>query len=273
MKSIIFNNVSYCYSPEQKVLNNLNLQIEQGSYVALIGHNGSGKSTLAKLAIGLLAKNEGEIIVNGLTLQKETISEIRREVAIVFQNPDNQFIGSTVEEDIAFGLENRNYPHEKMHELVEEYATKVGMDKYLKKDPTQLSGGQKQRVAIAGVLALKPSILILDEATAMLDPKGKREIRYLIDYMRKENPSLTIVSITHDVDEAYIADEVVLLNGGKVAYQGKPDELFNNKKIVNEYKLGVPFKLQVKNSMAKIGIELDGNESLDSMVEKICQSK
>ena len=180
MEKIVVKNLSYSYSADSKAVDDLSLQIEQGSFTSIIGHNGSGKSTLAKLIIGLLKANNGEIFIDGVRLEEKSINEIRKKIAIVFQNPDNQFIGSTVEDDVAFGLENRQVPTEEMPGIIQKYASMVGMEDYLKKEPTSLSGGQKQRVAIAGALALSPEILILDEATAMIDAKGKREIYKVI---------------------------------------------------------------------------------------------
>ena len=174
MKNIVeFKNVTFKYDDSTPLIDGLNLSIKEGTYTVLLGHNGSGKSTIAKLIIGLLEKQQGEIIVFDKALSEETVDEIRSNVAIVFQNPDNQFIGSTVEDDIAFGLENRCVEPSLMQGIIEEYADKVGMINFLKHEPTALSGGQKQRVAIAGALALKPNLLISDEATSMLDPKGK----------------------------------------------------------------------------------------------------
>ena len=273
MKSIIFKNVSYSYSQEGFAIKNLSLEIEEGSYIALIGHNGSGKSTLAKLIIGLLPHRKGEIIVNGLKLQKANYAKIRSQVGIVFQNPDNQFIGSTVEDDIAFGLENREVPHENMRGIIDEFAKKVGMEDYLKKEPTNLSGGQKQRVAIAGILALNPKIIIFDEATSMLDPRGRNEISKIIKEMRKDNPDLTIISITHDVEEAYQADKVVLLKKGELCAFDKPSNIFKNEELIKECNLTKPFLLNVKDECKKVGIDIGDASTIEEAVEKICQSK
>ena len=175
MKCVEVKNLSYSYSPESEpVLKNVSLEINKGEYVSIVGHNGCGKSTLCKLLIGLYEKNSGDIIIDGLSLNRENLSSIRKKVAIVFQNPDNQFIGATVEDDIAFSLENDNVPRDQMVSLVKEYATKVGMENFLSKEPSYLSGGQKQRVALADALVRNPEILILDEATSMLEPNGKQ---------------------------------------------------------------------------------------------------
>lgn len=271
MKSIVFKDVSYSYSQEGFAVKNLNLELEKGSYVALIGHNGSGKSTLAKLMIGLLPLKSGEIIVNGLKLEKENYSKIRNQIGIVFQNPDNQFIGSTVEDDIAFGLENKRVPHEEMRGIIDEYASKVGMIDYLKKEPTNLSGGQKQRVAIAGVLALNPSIIIFDEATSMLDPQGRKEIRAIIREMRAKMPELTIISITHDVDEAYYADKVALLSKGELRAFDTPINIFTNEALVKECNLIKPFILELKETCKNEGIDVSDADGISDVVEKLCQ--
>ena len=273
MKSIIFKNVSYSYSKEGFAIKNLSLELEEGSYIALVGHNGSGKSTLAKLIIGLLPLQSGEIIVNGLKLEKANYSKIRSQVGIVFQNPDNQFIGSTVEDDIAFGLENRQVPHEDMRGIIDEFARKVGMIDYLKKEPTNLSGGQKQRVAIAGILALQPKVIIFDEATSMLDPRGRNEISKIIKEMRKNMPDLTIISITHDVEEAYQADKVVLLNKGELRAYDKPSVIFSNEELIKECNLMKPFLLNVRDECLKVGLDIGDASSIEEAVEKICQSK
>ncbi len=273
MKSLIFKNVSYSYNIDSNAVKNLSLEIEEGSYITLVGHNGSGKSTLAKLIVGLLPLRHGEILVHGIPLKKENYAKIRSEVGIVFQNPDNQFIGSTVEDDIAFGLENREVPHEDMRGIIDEYASKVGMKEYLKKEPTNLSGGQKQRVAIAGILALKPKIIIFDEATSMLDPRGRNEISKIIKEMRENIPDLTIISITHDVEEAYRADKVVLLNKGELKAFDKPSKIFSDEKLIKECNLMKPFLLNVKDECKKAGIDIGDASSIEEAVEAICQSK
>ena len=240
MEALTITNLNYSYSQNNQAIKNVSLSIKKGSYVSLLGHNGSGKSTLAKLIVGLLPADSGSIFVSGLELNNQNINKIRNKVSIVFQNPDNQFIGITVEDDIAFSLENRNVPREEMISLVHEYAEKVGMIDFLGKEPGYLSGGQKQRVAIADALVINPDILILDEATSMLDPHGKKEVLGIIRKMREENPSLTVISITHDIEEAYNSDEIILLEKGEVVASLSPEELFNDKNIVEKYKLSIP---------------------------------
>ena len=276
MSNVIeIKNLSFSYSNDdeekQYVLNNVSLDIEKGSYTVIVGHNGSGKSTLAKLLIGLLAQEQGQIIIDDIELTNNTIYEIRNKIGVVFQNPDNQFIGSTVEDDIAFGLENHLVPNEEMQAIIEEYAEKTGMINFLKKEPTKLSGGQKQRVAIAGVLAMHPEIIILDEATSMLDPKGKREIKELIKKMRDIVPNITIVSITHDISEAVASDKVIVMNKGEVYATGTPKEIFNDEERLNKVGLQLPFTYKVQHELAKEGYSLDLVMSTKEMVREICQ--
>ena len=259
-------------SKARTILDHISLEIPNGKSVSILGHNGSGKSTLAKLLLGLLPIKDGKIFVNDVEVVKENFAEIRKICYLIFQNPDNQFVGTTVEDDIAFGLENHCVPHNEMQGLIEKYADSVGMKDYLKDEPTYLSGGQKQRVAIAGALVIKPKVLILDEATSMLDPKGKSDVLNLVSKMREEDKDLTVISITHDVEETLNSDEVIVLSHGKVSYQGSPKELFENKKLCNELELSVPFSYDIKHKLAEQGYKLE-SEDLDSMVEEICQLK
>ena len=264
---------SYDYEEENKtlVLDDVTLDIERGSYTVIVGHNGSGKSTLAKLMIGLLEKEKGNIYIDGLELNRDTIYDIRNKIGVVFQNPDNQFIGATVEDDIAFGLENHLVPNNEMQPIIEEYANKTGMLEFLDKEPTKLSGGQKQRVAIAGVLAMHPEIIILDEATSMLDPKGKREIKELIKKMRDIVPNITIVSITHDISEAVASDKVIVMNKGKVFATGTPKEIFSDEDKLKEVGLQLPFTYKVQHELQKEGYSLELVMSTKEMVKEICQ--
>lgn len=256
---------------EDLTINDVNFDIYEGEYVALIGHNGSGKSTLAKLIIGLYVQLKGQIYIFDQEMNDDNVYELRRNLGIIFQNPDNQFIGSTVRDDIAFGLENDCIDTDTMKVLVDEFAEKVGMKEYLDKEPSNLSGGQKQRVAIAGALARKPKILIMDEATAMLDPKGRRDIRNLIKKMKDENPGLTIISITHDIDEAYQADKVIVLNKGKVFLSGTPEEVFEQSDKLLSIKLDIPFFHKLNKELKKEGINIDGVGTLEGLVQKLCR--
>lgn len=275
--AVRLEHLSYSYKNDDNIneedltINDVNFDIYEGEYVALIGHNGSGKSTLAKLIIGLYVQLKGQIYIFDQEMNDDNVYELRRNLGIIFQNPDNQFIGSTVRDDIAFGLENDCIDTDTMKVLVDEFAEKVGMKEYLDKKPPNLSGGQKQRVAIAGALARKPKILIMDEATAMLDPKGRRDIRNLIKKMKDENPGLTIISITHDIDEAYQADKVIVLNKGKVFLSGTPEEVFEQSDKLLSIKLDIPFFHKLNKELKKEGINIDGVGTLEGLVQKLCR--
>lgn len=260
----------YAYDSKEYAIKKLSLEIKAGTYTAILGHNGSGKSTLAKLILGLLEANKGKICVDGTELNADNVYEIRNKVGIVFQNPDNQFIGATVRDDIAFGLENHCVETEKMDAIINEFAEKVGMESYLDKEPSNLSGGQKQRVAIAGVLAMAPKILIFDEATSMLDPKGKREIKELIRKTKEVIPDITIISITHDIEEACLADEIIVLNKGEVYLKGKPEDVFAYQDKLIEIDLDIPFTYKIRNYLNEKGIECKSS-NVEEMVKEICQ--
>ena len=275
MNALKVEHLYFSYDEKQgDTLKDICLTLEKGRYVSLLGHNGSGKSTLGLLIVGLLPFNRGKITISDIELNDKNVTQIRNKAAIVFQNPDNQFIGITVEDDIAFSLENRNIPKSEMEVLVKEYAKKVGMEEFLTKEPAYLSGGQKQRVAIADALVINPELLILDEATSMLDPKGKKDILNLITKMREDNPSLTILSITHDVEEAYLSDEVIILEKGEVVAFGSPKEVFNNKELTDKYHLDIPFEIALKEKLSKsLGLSFDDKDDLEKIGDKICQSK
>ena len=249
MSVIDINNLIFKYTSKRNVIDDLTLSIEEGEYVTLLGKNGSGKSTLAKLLVGLLEARSGSIKINGLDLNEKNIDQIREHVGIIFQNPDNQFYGITVKDDIAFGLENRCYSKEDMEELVVKYAKLVHMEDFLDRNPEDLSGGQKQRVAIAGVLAFNPDIIIFDEATSMLDPAGAKEV---IDAINSLYGKKTIISITHNLNEAVRSDRVIVLNRGKIVLDGKPKDVFKEIDILKDANLDIPeaMKLleEVKNS-------------------------
>jgi len=246
-------NITFGYEENQQVLTDFNLKINKGEFVTILGHNGSGKSTLSKLIVGLLMPQSGKIFLNGEELTEENLFELRQNIAIVFQNPDNQFVGSTVRDDIAFGLENKCTPHGEMVSLVEEYAKKVGMSRYLDREPQYLSGGEKQRVAIAGGLALGAELLILDESTAMLDPRGRQEIMALIKEIAAAKEK-TIIMITHHLDEAIFSDRIVVMNHGKILLEGTPKEVFSNKDLLESVKLDVPFAVKASHELMRKGV-------------------
>ena len=270
MKAVEVEKLTFSYDQETNAVEDVSFSVEEGSYTAIICHNGSGKSTVAKLITGILEKKSGKVVIDGLELNEDNLYEIRKRVGIVFQNPDNQFIGSTVRDDIAFGLENRCIPQENMDDIINEFAEKVRMTKYLDKEPTRLSGGQKQRVAIAGILAMKPKILIFDEATSMLDPQGKDEIKKVIRNLHKDS-TLTIISITHDIEEVITADYVIALSKGHVAMSGTPQELFADTDQVRKIHLELPFALRMQEALAREGIHLGKEITMEGLVEELCR--
>ena len=269
MSLVEVKNLTYGYNATVKAIDNVSFNIEKGSYTTIIGHNGSGKSTLAKLIAGLLEAKEGEILIDGLKVDEENIVEIRKKLGIVFQNPDNQFIGSTVRDDIAFGLENRMVPQEEMDPIIDDYAKEVGLSEFLDKEPTALSGGQKQRVAIAGVMAMKPDILIFDEATSMLDPKGKRDIKKLMNELH-QGGKYTIISITHDIEEVLQADDCLVLNKGKVYMHDKPVVVFSKPDELRKIDLDVPFNMKIQEAFKKQKIKLKSDD-LKGMAKELWQ--
>lgn len=226
-----FNNVNFSYDEESVVLKNFNFTINDGEMVAILGHNGSGKSTIAKIMMGLLEVENGEIYINDKLLSADTIEECRNHMSIIFQNPDNQFVGVTVKDDIAFGLENKNLPREEIIKRIDKYLRLVSMEKFIDHAPEELSGGQKQRVAIAGALAMESELMIFDESTSMLDPKGTKEVNEMIKKIKNEN-NKTIIVITHNLEEASYADRVIVLNSGEVVADGTPMEVFKNEKVL-----------------------------------------
>ena len=270
MKPITVNHLKFSYDLLTDVVNDVSFSVEKGSYTTLIGHNGSGKSTIAKLLIGLLEKGSGEILIDDMPLTEANLESIRRKIGIVFQNPDNQFIGATVRDDIAFGLENHQIDPKLMDGIINDYAARVDMTKYLDQEPTRLSGGQKQRVAIAGVLAMKPEILILDEATSMLDPEGKAEINALVNALHKEY-GMTILSITHDIEEVKKSDHVLVMFDGKIVKDGLPSQVMTNEKELVDLKLDAPYSVKLANALKRKGIVLKENLDTERMVAELCR--
>ncbi len=255
MKPIIeLNAITVRYSEEERAaLNNVSFSINKGEWVALIGHNGSGKSTLAKTINGLILPQEGSVSVGELPLNEENIWNIRKMVGMVFQNPDNQFVGSTVEDDVAFGLENQGIPREEMLVRVKDALEQVRMSEFTTREPARLSGGQKQRVAIAGVVALRPDIIILDEATSMLDPEGREEVIATIKKIKEKN-NLTVLSITHDIDEAANANRVPVMRQGELVREGTPAEIFSAGPELIELGLDLPFPEELKAALKQRGV-------------------
>lgn len=273
--AVEFKAVSFTYPDTKKaILDQISFKIKRGSWTSLIGHNGSGKSTISKLINGLLlpdSANNSRITVLGMTLNQKTVWDVREKVGIVFQNPDNQFVGATVGDDVAFGLENRAVPREQMVKIVRKVLADVGMLDYIDAEPANLSGGQKQRVAIAGILAVEPKIIILDESTSMLDPKGREQVLKIIKHLKKEK-NLTVISITHDIDEANMADDVIVLNDGKILAQGTPTEIFSKTEMLQEIGLDIPFVQKLINKLNEVGISVPKNiKTKDELKQYLCQ--
>lgn len=260
---ISIKNIHFHYHDDDKreALSDVSIDVYPGEWLAIIGHNGSGKSTLAKMMNGLLEPNEGSIYIDGQLLTEETVYEARRKVGMVFQNPDNQFVGTTVEDDIAFGLENIGMPREEMIQKINSSLEMVRMTPFKDKEPARLSGGQKQRVAIAGMIALAPKVVILDESTSMLDPQGRFEVISTIQKLHKEK-GITVISITHDLEEAASADRVLLMEGGKVNRIGAPSEIFEMGTTLVDKGLDVPFSEKLKAVLKEKGLNVP-SEYLD----------
>lgn len=278
MNAVNIENLSFAYpqregEPVRKVLCGLSLAIEKGEFVSLIGSNGSGKSTLSRLINGLLQPVEGKVEVFGMnTADKKTLFDIRKRVGTVFQNPDNQQVASIVEDDIAFGPENIGMPREKTGERIDYVLKVTDMEKYRNFEVARLSGGQKQRVAIAGALAIDPEILILDEATSMLDPKGRNEVMSVVKDLNK-NHGLTVINITHYMDEAVNSDRIFVLHGGKIAMQGTPAEIFAKKDEIRACGLELPRAASLAEKLRAAGIELDGQIlTKEELATKLCES-
>ena len=257
MKNIIeIKNLSYRYdhNSEDYILKNVSFHVKQGEWLSIVGHNGSGKSTTVRLIDGLLEAESGDIIISGDKLTADNVWEKRRQIGMVFQNPDNQFVGATVEDDVAFGLENQGMDYPMMVKRVHEALELVGMQDFKEREPARLSGGQKQRVAIAGVVALQPDIIILDEATSMLDPEGRLELIRTVKEIKDKN-YLTVISITHDLDEISLSDRVLVMKNGQVESTATPRELFSRPDL-EDLGLDQPFVNQVKAAMIQTGLTL-----------------
>ena len=268
MSFIEVKDLSFRYVKEEQTINNVSFNINKGEFICILGHNGSGKSTLAKLLVGLLKAKRGKILINGIELNEDTVDELRKEMGIVFQNPDNQFVGVTVKDDIAFGLENRCVKYDEMKEKVEKYAKLVRMEDFLDRNPEELSGGEKQRVAIAGILAMNPELIIFDESTSMLDPKGVREI---IEIIKELKGKKTVISITHNLDEASFADRVIVMNQGKIVLDDTPKNVFKNIDILRDCKLDILNSMKLIDEIQKSNI--NDKESLEEALWELSYLK
>ena len=268
MKSIIdVKNLSFRYKESQEYydVKDITFHVKRGEWLSIVGHNGSGKSTTVRLIDGLLEAESGEIVIDDQRLTEENVWNIRRQIGMVFQNPDNQFVGATVEDDVAFGLENQGLSRQEMKKRVEEALDLVGMLDFKKREPARLSGGQKQRVAIAGVVALRPAILILDEATSMLDPEGRRELIETVQGIRKDY-DMTVISITHDLEEVAMSDRVLVMKKGSIESTSSPRELFFRNDL-DQIGLDDPFANQLKHSLSQNGYDLPENYLTESELE------
>ncbi|HGK2822810.1 TPA: energy-coupling factor ABC transporter ATP-binding protein [Streptococcus pneumoniae] len=268
MRSIIdVKNLSFRYKENQNYydVKDITFHVKRGEWLSIVGHNGSGKSTTVRLIDGLLEAESGEIVIDGQRLTEENVWNIRRQIGMVFQNPDNQFVGATVEDDVAFGLENQGLSRQEMKKRVEEALALVGMLDFKKREPARLSGGQKQRVAIAGVVALRPAILILDEATSMLDPEGRRELIGTVKGIRKDY-DMTVISITHDLEEVAMSDRVLVMKKGEIESTSSPRELFSRNDL-DQIGLDDPFANQLKKSLSQNGYDLPENYLTESELE------
>ena len=268
MKSVIdVKNLSFRYKESQEYydVKDITFHVKRGEWLSIVGHNGSGKSTTVRLIDGLLEAESGEIAIDGQRLTEENVWSIRRQIGMVFQNPDNQFVGATVEDDVAFGLENQGLSRQEMKKRVEEALDLVGMLDFKKREPARLSGGQKQRVAIAGVVALRPAILILDEATSMLDPEGRRELIETVKGIRKDY-DMTVISITHDLEEVAMSDRVLVMKKGSIESTSSPRDLFSRNDL-DQIGLDNPFANQLKHSLSQNGYDLPENYLTESELE------
>ena len=272
MEQIIAKDLYFTYDKQTPALKGVNFTVQKGEYVAIIGHNGSGKSTLARLLNGLLTPTLGTITVDGIVVgDKKTLFEVRKRVGVVFQNPDNQMVASIVEDEVAFGPENLGVPRKEIKERIDFALSAVGLQDFKRATPSRLSGGQKQRIAIAGVLALKPDVLVLDEATAMLDPQGRKEVLSTVQKLNKEQ-GVTVVAITHYMEEVTQADRVIVLSDGEIVFTGTPKEIFLKQKELKNLGLEVPLAVYIAQKLKEQGVEIDGDVLTQSdLAEALCK--
>ena len=274
MSLINVENVSFSYEKGQKILKNINLSVEKGEYVVILGHNGSGKSTLAKLLNALLIPTDGTVTVAGYNSNdKKSLFEIRKWVGIVFQNPDNQLVASIVEDDVAFGPENLGIDRKEIGKRIDFALSAVNMTEFRHSTPSRLSGGQKQRIAIAGVLALRPEVIVLDESTAMLDPVGRKEVLEVVKKLNKEQ-NVTVIAITHYMDEAVDADKIIVLNHGEEVISGTPEQVFKDKDKLEAIGLELPEPMKIALRLKEKGLPLaDGILTKERLAEELCKLK
>lgn len=273
MKAISFEDVSFAYE-EDFLFEHLNFDVEEGEFVAVLGHNGSGKSTLARLCDGLLTADRGKISIFGKLIEGKKLYDIRKEVGIVFQNPDNQTVASIVEDDVAFGAENIALPRNEIKERIDFALKAVGIENLREATVSRLSGGQKQRVAIAGVLALKPKIMILDEATAMLDPRGRKEICEVVKKLHEEE-GITVLFVTHFMEEALLADRAIVMHKGRIVMNAPPREIFSRSDELLKYNLTLPRIGYISKRLREGGLDVPDTLDYETLAEEIknCVSK
>ncbi|PYZ95627.1 energy-coupling factor transporter ATPase [Alteribacter lacisalsi] len=262
------------YDDSAPVLTDVSLSVSRSEWLAVTGHNGSGKSTLARLMNGLLLPQKGDVLIRSLNTKSQAdTAAIRKTVGMVFQNPDNQIVAPTVQDDVAFGLENNGVPADEMEERVASAIVQAGLTGFEEEEPHNLSGGQKQRVAIAGVLALRPDIIILDEATSMLDPSGKKEVLELTARLR-ETEKVTVISITHDLEEVFYADRMIVMKDGVITAEGIPKDVFQNRAVLDQAGLEQPFSVQLRAELESQGVALSEDAVTEkAMVEALCTLK
>lgn len=272
MNNIVeFEHVTLIYDKTNVVLNDISFNIKQGEYVSLIGANGAGKSTIARLIMGLVEKTKGTIKISDIEINEKNIDSLRKEIGMVFQNPDNQFIGNTVADDVAFRLENIKMKQSLMDDIIDSKLKEVDMLQFKKYEPSNLSGGQKQRIAIAANIVCDLKLLILDEATSMIDPKGRNEIAQVISRIREENPNIAILAITHNMEEVLYSSRAIVLNENNIQFDGTPHDLFTNVELLNKFKLKEPFKYELVRKLNNEGFAVNLEDSTDEIANKICQ--
>ncbi|WP_051675922.1 energy-coupling factor transporter ATPase [Ureaplasma canigenitalium] len=270
--AVEFQNVFFGYNEDRTVLKDVSFSINKNEYICIIGHNGSGKSTISKVLTGLLKPQQGTIKLFGIEISAVNLKYLRNNIGIVFQNPDNQFVGITAEDDIAFGLENRKVPQNKMWDIINEAAGALDIQDLLKKESLELSGGQKQRVAIASVLAINPKVIIFDESTSMLDPKGKNELKDLMVSLR-DVAQKTVISITHDMEEVVRANRVIVMNDGQVQFIGTPEEVFQDEEKLHQMQLDIPFTLKLSKLLRENGMDVKLTLKNEELINSICHKK
>lgn len=266
--SVAFKGVEFSYVKSKKIIHNLSFELKKGEYVCVIGHNGSGKSTISKLLMGLISPDSGDIRIHGHLINLDNLKLILDKIGLIFQNPDNQFIGLTTKDDIAFGLENRKVPSAIIHKIIQEISEITGVNGLMEKNASELSGGQKQKVAITSILAINPDVILFDEATSMLDPKSKLEIKKLMRSLSSENHK-TVISITHDMEEITACDRVLVMKKGRLVANTSPNELFSYPDFIIGCNLDLPFNVNLSHYLKQLGLKVEPTNDLNQLVQQI----